>query len=130
MDELGRGTSTFDGISIAYSSLKYLLNEIKARLFFSTHYHLICTDFSLHPSLQFAHMGCVIQPPHSIHHTYTLTPGPSSNSFGINVAQLAGIPPHILTMAKDMSARFKERLQIERVEQTNQEYNQIVSSLF
>lgn len=51
IDELGRGTSTFDGISIAYSALRYLLNTIKARLFFSTHYHLICTDFSLHESL-------------------------------------------------------------------------------
>lgn len=88
IDELGRGTSTFDGISIAHSCLKYLVKRVRPLLFFSTHYHTICIDFRLNPALIFNHMGCVIHPPHSITHTYKLMSGPSANSFGINVAQV------------------------------------------
>ena len=45
LDELGRGTSTFDGVAIAYSVLKYLVEKVKCRTLFATHYHLLVDDF-------------------------------------------------------------------------------------
>ncbi len=53
IDELGRGTSTFDGISIAHSCLHYILNTIKCISFFSTHYHTILHHFQHHPNVLF-----------------------------------------------------------------------------
>jgi len=48
LDELGRGTSTFDGVSIAYSVLKYLSSEINCKILFSTHYHMLLDEFALY----------------------------------------------------------------------------------
>lgn len=45
MDELGRGTSTFDGVAIAYSVLKYMIENIKCRALFATHYHMLLKEF-------------------------------------------------------------------------------------
>ena len=51
LDELGRGTSTFDGYSIAHSVLNYLINKIKCRTMFSTHYHMLINDFKDNPGV-------------------------------------------------------------------------------
>ena len=48
LDELGRGTSTFDGVAIAYSVLKYLLNNVKCRIMFATHYHVLIEEFKMY----------------------------------------------------------------------------------
>lgn len=57
LDELGRGTSTFDGISIAYAVLSYLVESVRARCFFSTHYHSIITDFYQRRGVSFSTMA-------------------------------------------------------------------------
>ena len=59
MDELGRGTSTFDGVAIAYGVVKELSTVIKCRSLFSTHYHTLMPDFTADPSIYLAHMGCL-----------------------------------------------------------------------
>ena len=56
MDELGRGTSTFDGYAIAHAVLNYILNVKKCRLLFTTHYHWLVDDFKKSPSLKLYHM--------------------------------------------------------------------------
>jgi DNA mismatch repair protein MSH6 len=59
MDELGRGTSTFDGYSIAHSVLSYLANEIKCRTLFTTHYHMLVDDFvHMQDRVGLYHMQC------------------------------------------------------------------------
>jgi DNA mismatch repair protein MSH6 len=58
VDELGRGTSTFDGYSIAHAVLKYLVNEIKCLSLFSTHYHMLLDEFRDVPSIKLYHMAC------------------------------------------------------------------------
>lgn len=57
LDELGRGTSTFDGVAIAYSVLKYLVESIKCRIMFATHYHILLEEFRLYPEIEFYHMA-------------------------------------------------------------------------
>jgi DNA mismatch repair protein MSH6 len=60
LDELGRGTSTFDGYSIAYSVLDYLTKQIKCRVLFSTHYHKLTEEFSQNPAIGLHHMRCLV----------------------------------------------------------------------
>lgn len=52
LDELGRGTSTYDGVSIAYSVLKHLMEEIKCKCLFATHYHSLLDDFKLYKNVE------------------------------------------------------------------------------
>mmetsp|Transcript_16966 Transcript_16966/g.2354 ORF Transcript_16966/g.2354 Transcript_16966/m.2354 type:complete len:84 (+) Transcript_16966:142-393(+) len=57
LDELGRGTSTYDGVSIAYSVLKYLMEELRCKCMFATHYHSLLDDFRLYENIQYYMMG-------------------------------------------------------------------------
>ena len=58
VDELGRGTSTFDGYSIAHAVLKYLVNTISCRSLFSTHYHMLLDEFREYEGVKLYHMAC------------------------------------------------------------------------
>jgi DNA mismatch repair protein MSH6 len=58
LDELGRGTSTYDGYSIAYSVIKYISEVIKCRCLFSTHYHVLTEELQYHPLIDVYHMKC------------------------------------------------------------------------
>lgn len=58
MDELGRGTSTFDGVAIAYSILRYLIENLQSRCLFATHYHVLLDEFRHYPQMAYYHMAC------------------------------------------------------------------------
>ncbi len=58
VDELGRGTSTFDGYSIAHAVLTYLVNKVSCRSLYSTHYHMLLDDFRQTAGVQLYHMAC------------------------------------------------------------------------
>lgn len=60
LDELGRGTSTFDGAAIAYSVIKYLSNNIKCRALFATHYHMLIEYFRLYEEIRFCFMKTLL----------------------------------------------------------------------
>ena len=60
LDELGRGTSTFDGAAIAYSVIKYLSNNVKCRTLFATHYHMLIEYFRLYEEICFCFMKTLI----------------------------------------------------------------------
>ena len=77
IDELGRGTSTFDGISIASSVLQYILEKIKARVVFSTHYHSLIRDFSSFKKVELYFMDCRIEENEKLVHLYKLRKGKS-----------------------------------------------------
>lgn len=61
MDELGRGTSTFDGYSIAHSVLSFLCNKVKCRTMFTTHYHMLVEDYRNNPQVGLHMMACAIE---------------------------------------------------------------------
>ena len=93
MDELGRGTSTFDGYSIAHSVLSYLAHELKCRTLFTTHYHMLVEDFVNHKDIVgLYHMKSDFESDQNkLHFLYKFAPGVAPQSFGIYVAKLAGI---------------------------------------
>ena len=88
IDELGRGTSTFDGISIASSVLQYILEKIKAKVVFSTHYHSLIRDFSGFEKVELYFMDCRIEENEKLVHLYKLRKGKSKQSFAIHVAEV------------------------------------------
>lgn len=99
LDEIGRGTSTFDGMSLAQAILEYILTEMKSTSLFATHYHDI-TEMK-HKNLKSAHMA-ISEDNGELRFLYTLRNGPTNRSYGIEVAQLAGLPENVLLRAKDI----------------------------
>jgi DNA mismatch repair protein MSH6 len=112
LDELGRGTSTFDGYSIAHAVLKYLVNKIRCRAMFSTHYHMLLDDFKNEPGVASYHMSYVAnEEKDNITFLYKFVKGECPMSFGINVARMAGVPRSILEKAKLKSSEFSSNLE-------------------
>ncbi len=97
MDEVGRGTSTEDGLSIAWSICEYLLNSIKARSFFATHYHELTRI--THTMINLLCLDVKEQDEHIVF-TRKIRSGASENSYGLHVARLAGIPIEIIQRAE------------------------------
>ena len=96
MDEVGRGTSTEDGLSIAQAVSEYLLNEIKCRTLFATHYHEL-TRLS-HTELKLLCMD-VAESGGTVTFLRKVKEGASENSYGIHVARLAGVPQSVIDRA-------------------------------
>jgi DNA mismatch repair protein MutS len=96
MDEVGRGTSTHDGLSIAQSVLEYLLSKVQARTLFATHYHEL--TFLDHPNLQKLTLE-VKEEKGSVVFLKRVIPGSASSSYGVHVAKLAGIPGEVINRA-------------------------------
>lgn len=105
MDEVGRGTSTEDGLSIAWAVSEYLLNTIGCRTFFATHYHeLTRLD---HPSLRLLCMD-VSEKDGTVVFLRKIKQGASENSYGIHVARLAGIPQSVIDRASEILAHLQQ----------------------
>jgi len=107
LDELGRGTSTHDGYSIAYGVLKFLIKQ-NCLVFFSTHYHKLTEEFVNEPLVQMNHMDCILEDDRVIF-LYSLVPGTSNSSFGMNVALMSQISNSIVQRATQVSKEFEER---------------------
>lgn len=98
MDEVGRGTSTYDGISIARALVEYIVNNIGAKTVFSTHYHEL-TDLEQLPGVK--NFTVLVQEQDSnIFFLRRVVPGRADRSYGIHVAALAGLPDEIITRAR------------------------------
>jgi len=99
MDEIGRGTSTFDGMALAYSIAKHLLDRNQSYALFSTHYFELTRLGHDTPECANVHLGAV-EHGHSIVFLHAVQDGPASQSYGIEVAALAGIPATVVRDAK------------------------------
>ncbi|MGI6328213.1 MAG: DNA mismatch repair protein MutS [Dethiobacteria bacterium] len=98
LDEIGRGTSTYDGMSLAQAILEYLHDEVKAKVLFSTHYHeLTPLETKLHAVKNYT--VSVKEQEDKIIFLRKIIPGKADKSYGINVARLAGLPDKIITNA-------------------------------
>ena len=99
MDEIGRGTSTFDGLSLAWASAHYLATKSKSMTLFATHYFEL-TQLSEHlPQVSNVHLDA-IEHDESIAFLHHIAEGAANKSYGIQVAQLAGIPKVVTQIAK------------------------------
>ena len=109
IDELGRGTSTFDGYSIAHAVLKYLIKKIFCLTLFSTHYHMLLDDFRERKQVELYHMAFKQHDPLKNDHItflYKFVKGECPNSFGLNVARMAGLPTSVLRKAQRKAITF------------------------
>jgi len=101
LDEIGRGTATFDGLSIAWSVAEHLHDTIQSRTLFATHYHEL-TDLSLTRDAVENYNVAVREWNDDIIFLRKILPGTADKSYGIQVARLAGLPPAIINRAKDI----------------------------
>jgi DNA mismatch repair protein MutS len=108
LDELGRGTSTYDGLAVAWSLVEYLENikGKQARVLFATHYHELI-DMAEKSGSIFNLQVAVKQWQDSIIFLYKITPGGCDDSYGIQVARLAGLPPRLLERAREILAQLE-----------------------
>lgn len=108
LDEIGRGTSTFDGLSIAWAVVEYLAREIKAKTLFATHYHELSV---LEGKLENVKNYCIAvsKEQGEIQFLRKIMPGGADESYGIDVAKLAGVPTPVLDRAREISAFLNEK---------------------
>ncbi len=110
LDEIGRGTSTYDGLSIAWAVVEYLhsgRNEHPKTLF-ATHYHQITEIENYLPRVKNYHIG-VRETKNGITFLYRISPGPTDKSFGIEVAKLSGIPDEVVKRAKELLISLEKK---------------------
>ncbi|WP_296557541.1 DNA mismatch repair protein MutS [uncultured Acetobacterium sp.] len=103
LDEIGRGTSTFDGISIAWAVVEYLHNDdsIGAKTLFATHYHELTELESLKPGIKNYSIR-LKETPDGVIFLRKIIPGPADQSYGIEVAKLAGFPAGVIRRAQEI----------------------------
>jgi DNA mismatch repair protein MutS len=108
LDEIGRGTSTYDGISIARSVLEYLaLSNKKPKTLFATHYSEL-TDCMGEMDGVFNLKVLVKESLNGIHFSYKLVEGSTDKSYGIHVAKLAGLPAQVISRAIDILKTYEK----------------------
>jgi DNA mismatch repair protein MutS len=99
LDEMGRGTATFDGLSLAWATVEYLHAETGARTLFATHYHELTMLAEKLPRVRNLRVG-VKETAGGIVFLHHIEPGAASKSYGIEVAKLAGLPPVVIERAR------------------------------
>jgi len=107
LDEIGRGTSTFDGLSIAWSVAEFLHDKIKARTLFATHYHELTKLTEDRPGVCNFNVA-VREWNEQIIFLRKIVPGGADKSYGIHVARLAGLPKEILDRAKEILSQLEK----------------------
>ncbi|MCS6963501.1 DNA mismatch repair protein MutS [Thermoflexus sp.] len=108
LDEIGRGTSTYDGLAIAWAVAEYLHNHPKRRpkVLFATHYHELTALAAYLPRVRNAHMA-VAEVEGRIVFLYQVRPGGADRSYGIHVAELAGLPRPVIRRARELLSRLE-----------------------
>lgn len=101
LDEIGRGTATFDGMSIAAAVAEFIHTRIKAKTLFATHYHEITQLADKHPGMKNLNV-LVKEEGDQITFLHRIVAGPADRSYGIQVAQLAGLPKQVVERAKEI----------------------------
>jgi DNA mismatch repair protein MutS len=107
LDEMGRGTATFDGLSLAWATLEYIHGRIGARTLFATHYHELTLLAEQLPRLSNLRVA-VKESPAGIAFLHTIEPGAASKSYGIDVARLAGLPASVIERARRVLAQHEK----------------------
>ena len=107
LDEVGRGTATFDGLSIAWAVVEHLQKHTRARTLFATHYHELTELGDLLPAVKNVHVS-VKETPSEIIFLRRVEPGSADKSYGIEVARLAGLPRSVIERAREVLKRHEQ----------------------
>ena len=106
LDEIGRGTSTYDGVAIAWSVAEYIATKIKARTIFATHYHELNVMSSIFPQIK-NYRVTISENDGEIIFLRKVIEGSASKSYGIQVAKMAGLPPSVIKTAEEMMTKMQ-----------------------
>ena len=106
MDEIGRGTSTFDGLSLAWAAAHYMGEEARAFTLFATHYFELTALADELPACRNVHLDATEHDGRLVF-LHTVKPGPANQSYGLQVAALAGVPRHVVKRARDYLATLE-----------------------
>jgi DNA mismatch repair protein MutS len=107
LDEVGRGTSTYDGMSLAWAVATDLHDRARARTLFATHYHEL-TELSDHLAAARNYNLAVVERDGQVIFLRRLVPGGSDRSYGLHVARLAGVPEPVVNRAEEVMARLTQ----------------------
>ena len=118
LDEIGRGTSTFDGLSIAWAISEYIHNKIRGKAVFATHYHQLTQLADVLPGVKNYNMA-VKEEGDSVVFLRTVVPGATDKSYGIHVAKLAGVPQLVVSRAKEILQAIEREAVIEPLGENN-----------
>lgn len=118
MDEIGRGTATYDGMAIAMSIIKYISEQVHAKTLFSTHYHELTQLASQMKNLNNKHVGAVLKKGKLIF-IHQMMDGPSDRSYGVHVAQLAGLPSKVIKDAFHYLKEFEKAVAVNSMANLN-----------
>ena len=107
LDEIGRGTSTYDGVAIAWSVAEYITTKIKSRCIFATHYHELNVMTKTYPQIK-NYRITISEQNGEIEFLRKIVPGGASRSYGIQVAKMAGLPNEVINRSKDLMAKMQK----------------------
>ena len=125
LDEIGRGTSTFDGLSLAWAAATYIAEHCQALTLFATHYFELTTLEDSLPATANVHMTAK-EHAESIVFMYAVQAGPASQSYGLQVAKLAGVPPEVILNAQKKLIELEQN-ELNRTPHQSDLFNQPVS---
>ncbi|MCS7233847.1 MAG: DNA mismatch repair protein MutS [Synergistetes bacterium] len=108
LDEVGRGTSTYDGLSIAWAVIEYLYNFVGAKVLFATHYHELTELERYLPALKNYHMA-VDDKGEGLTFLYKVRSGKMNKSYGIEVAKIAGLPSEVVRRANEILRKLEKK---------------------
>ena len=118
LDEVGRGTSTFDGLSIAWSVMEYVSNHLNAKTLFATHYHELTELEGILEGVKNYRVS-VKEYNNSVIFLRKIVRGGTNRSFGIEVASLAGLPEQVVERAREILKRLEQSEEAKKVELVN-----------
>ncbi|MCI9524578.1 MAG: DNA mismatch repair protein MutS [Erysipelotrichaceae bacterium] len=123
-DEIGRGTSTYDGMALAQAMIEYIDGNIHAKTLFSTHYHELTQLADMHPGMKNVHVE-VHEEDETVTFLYRIQEGKADKSYGINVARLAKLPECVLERSKQILHQLENK-QDENLSHTMIQPSQII----
>lgn len=107
LDEIGRGTSTYDGVAIAWSVAEYIATKIKARCIFATHYHELNVMTQTYPQIK-NYRITITEENGEIEFLRKIVQGGASKSYGIQVAKMAGLPQAVIKRSQDLMTKMQK----------------------
>jgi len=108
MDEIGRGTSTFDGLSLAWAAAEHMARRVRAFTLFATHYFELTALAAQAPQVGNVHLDAT-EHGESLVFLHAVKPGPANRSYGLQVARLAGVPPEVVAAARHYLGVLEQR---------------------
>lgn len=134
-DEIGRGTSTYDGMALAQAMIEYIMRNIKAKTLFSTHYHELTEMAEKNAGIRNVHVD-VHEEDDKVTFLYRVLDGKADKSYGINVARLAHLPSSVLERAKQILDNLELQLNMVKevkpplvIEKENPQHMQIINQV-